>query len=235
MNILDTIKIKTQQVAMKADQALREHGVMTGMFVGMAGIVAGVAGIAAMATVAVPGAVVAAPIAAAATLASGAGLSIMGVSLNLAGATMLTAGYGGLAFSAFSKLYKNIRNTDTFHDSLTGYHNVKCVDHKGITTEVPALKFYEMVEKNTLKDSFKEVIARVHTGFGVYEEMNYSPIMSLSQASFVQGEQDIEKVRRLLFKNTKDMDFASNLSDKIKNIREKFSTSVPTSSSKLSV
>lgn len=233
MNMLDIIKIKTQQVAMKADQDLRDHGVMAGMCLGMAGIIVGIAGVAAMATVAVPGAVVAAPIAAAATLASGAGLSVMGVSLNLAGATMLTAGYGGIAFSAFSKIYKAVRNTDTFHDSLTGYYNVKCVDHKGITTSVPALKFYEMVEKNTLKDSFKEVIADVHVGNGVHEERRYLPTMSLEQASFVQGDHDVEKVRRLLFKNTKDMDFASNLSDKIKGIREKFTNS--TSQSKLSM
>lgn len=233
MNILDTIKIKTQQIAMKTDQAFREHGVLAGMALGMAGVIIGGVGIAAIATVAVPGAAIAAPVAAAATLASGTGLSVLGISFNLAGSVMYGASFGGIAFSALSKLYKSIRNTDTFHDSLTGYYDVKCVDKQGSITEVPALKFYEMVEKNTLKDSFKEVIADIHVGNGVHEQRKYLPTMTLEQASFIQGEQDLEKVRRLLFKNTKDMDFAFQLSDKIKSIREKFTNN--TSQSKLSI
>lgn len=221
MTILDNIKIKTQQLAMKTDQALREYGVETGMFLGAASIVVGIAGIAAMSTVAVPGAVVAAPIAAAASLASGTGLTVLGVSLNAAGSTLLAGGFAGIAFSAFSKLYKSIRNTDVFHDQLTGYSHVKCVKESGDVVELPSLKFYEMVEKGTLKDSFKEVIGNIHVGNGVHEERRYLPTLTVEQASFIQGDNNSEKIRRLLFKETKDMDFASKLSDTIKNIRNK--------------
>ena len=233
MSTLNIIKIKTQQIAMKTDEILREHCFMAGLCLGAAAIVVGMTGIAAMATVAVPGAVAAAPIAAVASLASGTGVTVLGVALNAAGTALLAGGVAGIAFSAFSKIYQSMRNTDVYHDRLTGYYNVKCVKESGDVVEVPALKFYELVEKGTLKDSFKEVIGHIHIGKGVHEERRYLPNMTLEQATFIQGDTDCEKIRRLLFKNTKDMDFASQLSDKIKSVREKFTSSI--SKNKLSI
>lgn len=233
MSILNNIKIKTQQVVMKTDEVLRKHGVAGGICFGAAAIVIGMTGLAAISTIAVPGAVVAAPIAALAGLASGTGVTVLGVALNAAGSTLLAGGAAGIAFSSFSSLYKKVRNTDVFHDRLTGYSSVKCVKESGDIVEVPSLKFYEMVEKGTLKNSFKEVIGNIHLGKGVHEERKYLPNMTLEQATFIQGDTDCEKIRRLLFKNAKDMNFASQLSDKIKSVRDRFTSN--SSQNKLSM
>lgn len=225
MSLLDSIKIKSQQIAMKTDQFIREHGVMAGMSFGAASIIVGIAGVAAMSAVAVPGAVVAAPIAAAASLASGTGLTVLGVSVNAAGAAFLAGGGGGIAFSALSKAYKTIRNKGVFNDALLGYHEMKCLDNNNQLQSVPAMKFFEMVEKGTLKNEFKEVVGRIHLGNGVHEERRYSSDLTLEQASYLQGEQDCEKIRRLLFKETNDMSFAQKLKDKMKSMRSNLSSS----------
>ena len=47
MSLLDSIKIKSQQIAMKTDQFIREHGVMAGMSFGAASIIVGITGVAA--------------------------------------------------------------------------------------------------------------------------------------------------------------------------------------------
>ena len=84
-----------------------------------------------------------------------------------------TGGGGGIAFSALSKVYKTIRNKGVFNDSLLGYHEMKCLDNNNQLQSVPAMKFFEMVEKGTLKNEFKEVFGRIHLVKGVYEERRY--------------------------------------------------------------
>lgn len=220
MNTLDIIKIKTKQTAIKTDQFFRENGIEFGIGFATVGAMLGIAGAVAMVAVSAPEIAVAAPVAALASIASSTTISVLGLSLNAAGISLIGGGFSGLTFAAFSKLYSSFRGVDEiWHDTLTGKINVDCIDNEGNLVEVPALKFYEMVEKGTLKNSYKEVIGDIHVGNGIHEQKRYSSNLTLEQASFIQGEDDIEKINRLLFKQTKDMSFASHLSDKLKNIR----------------
>lgn len=102
---------------------------------------------------------------------------------------------------------------------------MKCLDNNNQLQSVPAMKFFEMVEKGTLKNEFKEVVGRIHLGKGVYEERIYTSDLTLEQASYLQGEKDCEKIRRFLFKETNDMSFAQKLKDKMKSMRSNLSSS----------
>lgn len=222
MNILDKIKLKTEQIVLKTDDVLRNHGVIAGMGLAAAGMIVGIAGVAAMATVAAPGAAVAAPIAAIASIAS-TGISVLGIPINLAGCAIFGAGFSGIAMSGFSAAYKAIRGVDAFYDSFKGHQTIECIDNNNKSVHMSALKFYELVENGTLKNNFSAVIdprdSSATTNGNPSQKRTYISDLTLDQASIIQGEPDLEKIQRLLFKEAKDIPFASKLKNKLAQLK----------------
>lgn len=113
LSALDKIKLKTQQILVKADDYVREQdsfgntGTKLGMMFAMTGVMVGVLGVATIvAAPALPAIAAIASVAAAPTA-----LSIGGASINLAGASLLAGGGGGIIFAGISKMYSAIRGT----------------------------------------------------------------------------------------------------------------------------
>lgn len=233
MNIVDKIKLKTEQIYTKTDQFLRNHGAVMGMGVAVASVTLGITGIALAATAAT--APLSAPLALAASAASATGSTWLGIPVTAAGSLMLNGGYLGLAFAGLSKLYRQFRG-GKIEDFVWGPQQLSCIDKEGNTVKRDALTVYKEIELGTFKDKY------THMGTENYKtkSINYneSKDLTLESAMYkILGPDlykddpysssivdNVETVRRVLFKESNNYAKMADLSDKIKRFREEVKT-----------
>jgi hypothetical protein len=210
--MLDTIKIKTKQLAMKIDSFSIENGQVTGMFMAVA---ASVVGIAAVSTLLTGGA----PILGATLIASG--LISSTSSLITVAMTSTLIGQGiGLTYMALSKSREELKGS--YHNIITnGPDCITLTYSNGNHRDLSHEKFLEMAASGVLAKHYEGstiTITKYDSKTQTYPQKNYTVNSSfnLEKAAIITNvDNQMDKIRRILFKNTKNMDLAKELDQEI--------------------
>lgn len=233
LSITEKIKLKTQQILMKTDDYFRNTGenrwsgmpaTMDGLLFSATASVVGMLGVATI--VASPDMPILASVAA---FAAKPALTVAGVTINNAGLTLIAGGYYGINFSAFAKLYRQIRGDLKEHVS----GRLDCV-----VKENGELKEVSVDRKTVLKAVEDGTFYQHYTAIRTYQNMGYEDIKIPLQDSlekiaalpYFHGskqvipqrvEEDVKIVRRECFKEAKDANSAHKIMNRINGIREK--------------
>lgn len=204
MSLLEDIKIKSQQIAMKTDTFIKDKGLIASNNFVAIGLMAGISVMTSVAT---------------SNLSNIGGPTVLGVPISNIELGLSATAVVGYSFLLLASLYRNLRKDSLRNDNFEGFMTMRCTDNNNEIHEIPTLKFYEMIENGKLKTDFKEVIGYINKG-KYYEGQSFPSDITLEQASKIQGEENCEKIRRLLMKQTNNMEFAKSVKNKIKDMRE---------------
>lgn len=190
MESLEIIKIKTKQALAKLSKAQRKYGETFGNITVGIGFFSG-----ALLMIATPLTFFA---------AHNIGLGIM---------------FSGFLYNIFSKVYKTLSTKGEIdYDVLKGNSLIKCVDYNNKIVDIPAIKFYELVESGKLNEQYKEIIKH-NVDFALASLKDdvvkfTTKGVDLEEASRIQGEPDIEKINRILFRETDSLNVAYSVMNK---------------------
>ena len=231
MNLIDKIRLKTDQIYTKTDQAMRNYGVEAGMLMGVASVLVGVGGAALTVMAATATAPLAAPLALAATAASATGSSFLGIPVMAAGSVLLNGGFAAIGFTALSKLYKDFKGGKV-EDFVYGPQQLECVDKNGKSVKVDSIEVYKQIELGTFKENYsylginnqKDNTTKYHDAKDLNLESAVRKVEGPSLYEYDHYAQpivhNIETIRRVLFKESKNYNEMADLSKKIKDFRK---------------